>query len=271
MGVRFADIVQKIDPSPPLLNTSNSSPQIDRLGLVTTSTTDYNYYYEHNHRYDEFHHDTNEIYSKCMHSKISLTPGHKSMRRSMSVNDISKLKLTVSILEDEDNENNEHTSMVMITNHGEEGEEEENNSTISGKLAINVTYDKSLNSSSDEKVLINQALNPTSSSPILNRTNPTKSTVVDIGQFNRSIKDLISKFLEAAQPLKKSQTLREEIEDSRQDNLKLFEMLNENKNDDESECLISTSTSDVLEFMDISESLNRCVNFYLKNLTVKKN
>ena len=154
-------------------------------------------------------------------------------------------------------------TMTMTTTMSSHDDEDENTTVGSGGLAINVTYDKSLNSSSTERLVIPQQLNPTSSSPI-----PLQQTDrVDLSDLNRQLKELIATFL-ATTPLEKRDKLNGEIEGSRQEKLNLFAELNETTKQNENG-MASTSTSDSLDFLEMIESLQKCSNFYKKNLILK--
>ena len=73
LGVRFADIVQKIDP-PTRLSSSNSSPQINRLGSITN---EHDSYYNENFAACDINTHDHQLMS-CISTKTTkyhLTPG----------------------------------------------------------------------------------------------------------------------------------------------------------------------------------------------------
>jgi hypothetical protein len=89
LAVRFADIVQKIDP-PTRLSSSNSSPQINRLGSISNEHDSYFVACELNND----HHLMSCISTTTTKTtKYHLTPGgggpKMKMRRSMSVIDMN--------------------------------------------------------------------------------------------------------------------------------------------------------------------------------------
>jgi hypothetical protein len=301
LGVRFAEIVQKFEP-PSRLSSSNSSPQINRLGTTLNEHDSYSNYNNNENFTYEITNDnqltscnTNTATTKT--TKYHLTPGgpKMKMRRSMSVNDMNKLTLTTSQLDDDSNEHEYSYQGIHHHNHHHSNEYDDEEISSISKLAINVTYDKSLNSSQESQEKSHVTVAATHSSPIIRPSSSSSSLSLprmplELDQINRSLKETLDKLLTKEPETKR---LRESILNTRKDKRELFAMLNENytkcvaassggvsereeEEEEEEEDMVgkggieAASTSDALEFLELSESLQVCLEFYKKNLFVHK-
>ena len=143
------------------------------------------------------------------------------------------------------------------------------------KLTINFTYDKSLNSSeSQEKLHVTEATaTATHSSPII----PPPLSILprmplELDQINKSLRETLDKLL-AKEP--ETRRLKESVLNSRKDKRQLFALLNENyskcvrassissssRSSEQGEGIKATSTSDALDFLELSESVQMCLDF----------
>ena len=209
-------------------------------------------------------------------TKYHLTPGGPKikMRRSMSVNDMNKLTLTTSQLDDSYQGNHRRHQMSHSNEYDDDDDDDEEVSI--SKLTINVTYDKSLNSSeSQEKLHVTEATATTThSSPIIP---PPLSILprlpVELDQINKSLRETLDKLL-AKEP--ETRRLKESVLNSRKDKRQLFALLNENyskcvrassisisssSSSEQGEGIEATSTSDALDFLELSESVQMCLDF----------
>ena len=197
------------------------------------------------------------------------------MRRSMSVNDMNKLTLTTSQLDDSYQGNHRRHQMSHSDEYGDDDDDDDEEVSIS-KLTINVTYDKSLNSSeSQEKLHVTVAAGAaaTHSSPIIP---PPLSLLprlpLELDQINKSLRETLDKLL-AKEP--ETRRLKESVLNSRTDKRQLFALLNENyskcvrassissssRSSEQGEGIEATSTSDALDFLELSESVQMCLDF----------
>ena len=195
------------------------------------------------------------------------------MRRNMSVNDMNKLKLTTCQLDDSYQGNHRRHQMSHSNEYGDDDDDEE---VSISKLTINVTYDKSLNSSeSQEKLHVTEATaTATHSSPII----PPPLSILprlplELDQKNKSLRETLDKLL-AKEP--ETRRLKESVLNSRTDKRQLFALLNENyskcvrassisisssSSSEQGEGIEATSTSDALDFLELSESVQMCLDF----------
>ena len=115
----------------------------------------------------------------------------------MSVNDMNKLTLTTSQLDDSYQGNHRRHQMSHSDEYGDDDDDDDEEAGIS-KLTINVTYDKSLNSSeSQEKLHVTEATaTATHSSPII----PPPLSILprmplELNQINKSLRETLDKLL----------------------------------------------------------------------------
>ena len=195
------------------------------------------------------------------------------IRRSMSVNDMNKLTLTTSQLDDSYQGNHRRHQM----SHSNEYDDDDDDEEVSiSKLTINVTYDKSLNSSeSQEKLHVTVAAGAaaTHSSPII----PPPLSILprlplELDQINKRLRETLDKLL-TKEP--ETRRLKESVLNSRTDKRQLFALLNENyskcvrassisissSSSEQGEGIEATRTSDALDFLELSESVQMCLDF----------
>ena len=250
--MRFAEYVEKIDPPKSGIYSSSSSPQINHVENGSNIINEFN---------------EDSAFNVSIESK-SITPTFKtSLRRSFSLSDINKLTLLDS---DQDSLTDKSLQDQLLI------ASQSNN-------VINVTFDKSLNSSHEDifqsrfvnhaDILLPINHNFPASSPIMKSVTKSDQTLeIQFEKINKSLQMCIDNLTDKPELAQ----LKEEIL-SHKDTIGLFSSLNCKTDnlpivDNRSNTgitLKTKSTGDILAFLSLADSLETCIKFYRNNICVE--